>query len=47
MDPGRTRERMAQLISEESSGLAQLGDLLEHEHGLLAVGDVAALEAIP
>jgi flagellar biosynthesis protein FlgN len=45
MDPARTRERMAQLISEESSGLAQLGDLLEHEHGLLAVGDVASLEA--
>jgi flagellar biosynthesis/type III secretory pathway chaperone len=36
---------MAKLISEESSGLAQLGDLLEHEHGLLAAGDVVHLEA--
>jgi flagellar biosynthesis/type III secretory pathway chaperone len=35
---------MSKLISEESSGLTQLGDLLEHEHGLLAAGDVANLE---
>ncbi len=45
MDPAQCRERMAKLISEESSGLAQLGDLLEHEHGLLAAGDVVNLEA--
>ena len=43
MDPAQCRERMSKLIAEESSGLAQLGDLLEHEHGLLAVGDVANL----
>jgi flagellar biosynthesis/type III secretory pathway chaperone len=36
---------MAKLIGEESGGLAQLGDLLEHEHGLLAAGDVVNLEA--
>jgi len=45
MDPVKVRERMATLISEESSGLAQLGDLLDHEHGLLAGGDVVNLEA--
>jgi flagellar biosynthesis/type III secretory pathway chaperone len=45
MDPAQCRERMAKLISEESSGLAQLADLLEHEHGLLAAGDVVNLEA--
>lgn len=45
MDQAKVRERMATLISEESSGLAQLGDLLEHEHGLLAAGDVVSLEA--
>lgn len=45
MDPAQCRERMAKLISEESSGLGQLGQLLEHEHGLLAAGDVVSLEA--
>jgi flagellar biosynthesis protein FlgN len=45
MDPAQCRERMTKLISEESSGLAQLGDLLEHEHGLLAAGDAVNLEA--
>ena len=45
MDPAQCRERMTRLISEESSGLVQLGELLEHEHGLLAAGDVVSLEA--
>jgi flagellar biosynthesis/type III secretory pathway chaperone len=45
MTPAQCRERMSNLIGEESAGLAQLGDLLEHEHGLLAVGDVANLTA--
>jgi len=45
MDPASCRERMSLLISEEVSGLAQLGTLLEHEHGLLAAGDVVSLEA--
>ncbi|MGH8208196.1 MAG: flagella synthesis protein FlgN [Steroidobacteraceae bacterium] len=36
---------MSKLITEESSGLAKLSGLLEHEHGLLAVGDVVGLEA--
>jgi flagellar biosynthesis protein FlgN len=45
MNPAQCRERMAKLISEESSGLVQLSELLEHEHGLLAVGDVVSLEA--
>jgi flagellar biosynthesis/type III secretory pathway chaperone len=45
MDPAECRERMSKLIAEESAGLAQLGDLLEHEHGLLAAGDVASLGA--
>jgi flagellar biosynthesis protein FlgN len=45
MDPASCRDRMSKLISEEVSGLAQLGALLEHEHGLLAAGDVVSLEA--
>jgi len=45
MNPEQCRERMAKLISEESSGLVQLGELLEREHGLLAAGDVVGLEA--
>src|SRR5580698_402213 len=45
MDSAQCRERMSKLISEESSGLVQLGELLEHEHGLLAAGDVVNLEA--
>jgi flagellar biosynthesis/type III secretory pathway chaperone len=36
---------MGRLIAEETSGLAQLAELLEHEHGLLAAGDVTGLTA--
>jgi flagellar biosynthesis/type III secretory pathway chaperone len=45
MNPGECRERMAKLISEELGGLGQLAALLEHEHGLVATGDVVGLEA--
>ena len=45
MDPAQCREKMATLITEESTGLAQLIDLLEHEHGLLVAGDAVALGA--
>jgi flagellar biosynthesis/type III secretory pathway chaperone len=45
MNPTQCRERMSKLIAEESAGLGQLGDLLEHEHGLLAAGDVVSLTA--
>jgi len=43
MDPAQVRERMGKLIAEESTGLAQLSELLEREHKLLAAGDVAGL----
>ena len=43
MDQAQCREKMSWLIGEESSGLAQLMDLLEHEHGLLVAGDAVAL----
>jgi flagellar biosynthesis protein FlgN len=45
MDAAECRERMTRLIAEESTGLAELSGLLEHEHGLLATGDVVGLEA--
>jgi flagellar biosynthesis/type III secretory pathway chaperone len=45
MDPAQSREKMGKLISEESAGLAQLIQLLEHEHGLLLAGDAVALGA--
>jgi len=45
MDAAQCRERMSRLIAEESSALAHLCELLEHEHGLLATGDVVNLEA--
>lgn len=45
MDPAQCRERMSRLIAEESMGLAQLSELLEREHGLLAAGDVTGLTA--
>ena len=45
MDPALCREKMSKLISEESAGLAQLVELLEHEHGLLVAGDAVALGA--
>jgi flagellar biosynthesis protein FlgN len=45
MDRAQCREKMATLITEESTGLAQLIDLLEHEHGLLVAGDAVALGA--
>jgi flagellar biosynthesis/type III secretory pathway chaperone len=45
MDPAQCRERMSRLIAEESTGLAELSELLEREHGLLATGDVAGLTA--
>jgi flagellar biosynthesis/type III secretory pathway chaperone len=45
MNPAQCRERMSKLIAEESAGLTQLGELLEHEHGLLAAGDVTNLSA--
>lgn len=45
MDPAKCREQMSRLIAEESGGLVQLTALLEHEHGLLAAGDVVSLQA--
>jgi flagellar biosynthesis/type III secretory pathway chaperone len=45
MDPAQCREKMNKLISEESTGLAHLVELLEHEHGLLVAGDAVALGA--
>jgi flagellar biosynthesis protein FlgN len=45
MDPGACREQMSKLIGDELRGLTQLNALLEHEHGLLAAGDVVSLEA--
>lgn len=43
MDRAQCREKMATLIAEESTGLAQLIELLEHEHDLLVAGDAVAL----
>jgi flagellar biosynthesis protein FlgN len=43
MDQAQCREKMGKLITEECTGLAQLIDLLEHEHGLLVAGDAVAL----
>ena len=45
MDPAQCREKMGKLITEESTGLAKLIELLEHEHGLLVAGDAVALGA--
>ena len=45
MDPAQCREKMSKLITEESTGLAQLIELLEHEHGLLVAGDAVGLSA--
>jgi flagellar biosynthesis protein FlgN len=45
MDPAQCREKMSKLIFEESTGLAQLMQLLEHEHGLLVACDAVALGA--
>lgn len=45
MNPAQCRERMSKLIADESAGLVQLSALLEHEHGLLAAGDVTNLNA--
>jgi flagellar biosynthesis protein FlgN len=45
MDPAQCREQMSRLITEESTGLAQLTGLLEHEHGLLISGDISGLQA--
>jgi flagellar biosynthesis protein FlgN len=43
VDQAQCRERMSKLISEETTGLAILSDLLEREHGLLTAGDVVSL----
>lgn len=45
MDPSQCREQMSRLIAEETTGLAQLTGLLDHEHGLLSAGDVVGLQA--
>lgn len=45
MDPVQCREKMSKLITEETTGLAKLIELLEHEHGLLIAGDSVALGA--
>jgi flagellar biosynthesis/type III secretory pathway chaperone len=45
MDPAVCREKMSKLITEETTGLATLSELLEHEHGLLLAGDSVALSA--
>jgi len=45
MDPAQCREQMSRLITEESTGLAQLTGLLEHEHSLLTSGDITGLQA--
>ena len=43
MDPAQCREKMSKLIAEETTGLAKLIELLEHEYGLLIAGDSVAL----
>jgi flagellar biosynthesis/type III secretory pathway chaperone len=45
MDPAICRDKMSKLITEETTGLAKLIELLEHEHGLLLAGDSVALAA--
>ena len=45
MDPAICRDKMSKLITEETTGLARLVELLEHEHGLLLAGDSVALGA--
>ncbi len=45
MDAAECQERMRRLIAEESTALDELSGLLEHEHALLAAGDVVSLEA--
>src|SRR3984957_15241094 len=42
MDPAQCREKMNKLISEEAAGLAELAQLLDNDHGLVA-GDAVAL----
>ncbi len=45
MDAGACREHLHKLIDAESAELAALAQLLEREHGLLATGDLPALDA--
>jgi flagellar biosynthesis protein FlgN len=45
MDAPECRECMRRLIAEESTALDELSRLLEHEHALLAAGDIVSLEA--
>jgi flagella synthesis protein FlgN len=44
MDQAQCRERLASLLSEESSALNELSLLLDREHGYLEANDVTALE---
>jgi flagellar biosynthesis protein FlgN len=44
MDPAKCREKLARLISEESTALNELSTLLDREHGFLEANDVVSLE---
>lgn len=44
MDQAQCREKLSQLISDESAALNELSGLLDREHGYLEANDVVALE---
>jgi len=44
MDPAKCREKLARLISDESTALNELSTLLDREHGFLEANDVVSLE---
>ena len=44
MDQTQCREKLSQLISDESAALNELSRLLDREHGYLEANDVVALE---
>jgi flagellar biosynthesis protein FlgN len=44
VDSAACRESLATLLSQETSSLAELAGLLDHEHALLVANDVEALE---
>jgi flagella synthesis protein FlgN len=44
MDEAQCRERLARLLSEESTALNELSVLLDREHGYLEANDVTSLE---
>ena len=45
MDASACREHLGKLVEAETGELATLSELLEREHGLLANGDLPALDA--